>query len=528
MRQLGRTVARPHRLLVAARRPGACARHRRSTRNARVGWLPIRGKRDGVREGLARALAVAEPAQQQTELGKDRARGGRVQGSRRRGARPLRPAQSLDVVALGPHDLGERQLGERLLLVRARRRGDAHGLLRRLQGLLERVGVEGRRAPASRRALARTLPATSRARLAAPREARRPPRRRPRPRAAPGRGRRVVARLERFLGCVDERVAILDASALAQGAVGGLRHGPDSLSSRACRSLLSASTAARRRRRACPRSTACRWRRRESACWSWGQLARCSKPRRASGACSAGSCAWRARASGGRVRDGAVACAPLDPPLPPRWTLLQYVTLERPPGGTLATPTAQRLADYALDRLQLGSQRDLAARRGGPVAAPSAPYWRRRLATGAPTLLARRSARGPAGGDVALARARHGARARRTKERGVRGSHAARVATRAVRRRGPGAGRVAGRGAGRPGGGRGGRPHASAAGGGQRHGVRGRRRAPGGTCDRDRRRHRPLHVRVELGSMAARDLLRIAADVGAIIVELRPVGRAFA
>jgi hypothetical protein len=38
----------------------------------------------------------------------------------------------------------------------------------------------------------------------------------------------------------------------------------------------------------------------------------------------------------------------------------------------------------------------------------------------------------------------------------------------------------------------------------------------------------PVHVRVELGTITPRDLLRIADEVSAVVVELRPIGRAFA
>jgi hypothetical protein len=38
----------------------------------------------------------------------------------------------------------------------------------------------------------------------------------------------------------------------------------------------------------------------------------------------------------------------------------------------------------------------------------------------------------------------------------------------------------------------------------------------------------PVHVRVELGPLAARDLLRIADESRAVVVELRPLARAFA
>jgi hypothetical protein len=38
----------------------------------------------------------------------------------------------------------------------------------------------------------------------------------------------------------------------------------------------------------------------------------------------------------------------------------------------------------------------------------------------------------------------------------------------------------------------------------------------------------PVHVRVELGPLVARELLRIAAEAQATVVELRPLARAFA
>ena len=38
----------------------------------------------------------------------------------------------------------------------------------------------------------------------------------------------------------------------------------------------------------------------------------------------------------------------------------------------------------------------------------------------------------------------------------------------------------------------------------------------------------PAHVQVHLGPLAPRDLLRIAAESSAIVVELRPLARAFA
>ncbi len=38
----------------------------------------------------------------------------------------------------------------------------------------------------------------------------------------------------------------------------------------------------------------------------------------------------------------------------------------------------------------------------------------------------------------------------------------------------------------------------------------------------------PVHVRVELGSLSSRDILLIALESNAVVVELRPLARAFA
>jgi ABC-type multidrug transport system ATPase subunit len=84
------------------------------------------------------------------------------------------------------------------------------------------------------------------------------------------------------------------------------------------------------------------------------------------------------------LRAGALAGAPLDPPLPPNWTVRQYVVWSARLAGYAAS-TAGALADEAIERLKLASLSDgklgavaPAARRGTVIAAA--------LATGADVL----------------------------------------------------------------------------------------------------------------------------------------------
>jgi ABC-type multidrug transport system ATPase subunit len=86
------------------------------------------------------------------------------------------------------------------------------------------------------------------------------------------------------------------------------------------------------------------------------------------------------------VRAGAVACAPLDPPLPPRWTLLQYVTWSARLAGHPRAEAA-RLASDALDRMQLGSSAAGRLRAAG-LAMRRATVLAAAIATGATTVLA--------------------------------------------------------------------------------------------------------------------------------------------
>jgi ABC-type multidrug transport system ATPase subunit len=85
------------------------------------------------------------------------------------------------------------------------------------------------------------------------------------------------------------------------------------------------------------------------------------------------------------LRSVAAAGAPLDPPLPPTWTLRHYVTWSARLAGH-ARGTARALADEAIERMKLGEAAKqklaaaaVAARRGAVVAAA--------LATGANAIL---------------------------------------------------------------------------------------------------------------------------------------------
>ena len=226
------------------------------------------------------------------------------------------------------------------------------------------------------------------------------------------------------------------------------------------------------------------------------------------------------------VSAAAVAGAPLDPPLPPSWTVRQYVTwsarLAGHPHGT-----ARALAHEAIDRMKLGefATHKLAAvtapaRRGAVVAAA--------LATGAPVVLVE----DPVGGlpdDAARSLARVVVRAladRRIVVFAPRvpldspialaadeaivvdGSHVsgqgdpAEIASRdsafVLRVAGDARAFV----------------DAVEAQGGRLLG------SPGGPAE--------ARLTIDLGTLRTRDLLRIAADSNAVVLELRPLGRAFA
>ena len=226
------------------------------------------------------------------------------------------------------------------------------------------------------------------------------------------------------------------------------------------------------------------------------------------------------------VRSGRAACVPLDPPMPPAWTLLQYATWSARLAGH-ARAVAQAMAAEALDRLQLAAAARTklahaapAMRRGAAVAAA--------MATGAPALLVDDPLSGlpddagRAFGRV-LARALDGRRTVVFAARMPLESPLALVADEAVVVDGAA---VAAQGA----------PAEIAAAGAalalRVHGdvaafARGVE-AGGGRALVAAGAPPPVPVRVELGPLAARDLLRIAAETEAIVVELRPLARAFA
>jgi ABC-type multidrug transport system ATPase subunit len=226
------------------------------------------------------------------------------------------------------------------------------------------------------------------------------------------------------------------------------------------------------------------------------------------------------------VSAAAVAGAPLDPPLPPSWTVRQYVTWSARLAGH-PRGTARALAHEAIDRMKLGefATHKLAAvtapaRRGAVVAAA--------LATGAPVVLVE----DPVGGlpdDAARSLARVVVRAladRRIVVFAPRvpldspialaadeaivvdGSHVsgqgdpAEIASRdsafVLRVAGDARAFV----------------DAVEAQGGRLLG------SPGGPAE--------ARLTIDLGTLRTRDLLRIAADSNAVVLELRPLGRAFA
>ena len=226
------------------------------------------------------------------------------------------------------------------------------------------------------------------------------------------------------------------------------------------------------------------------------------------------------------VSGGIAACAPLDPPMPPAWTVLQYVTWSARLAGH-PKGTARDMAAQALERVHL-------ARVAGTKLGGVAPETRRgtvlaaALATGARTLLLEDPLPGlpseaarPFARVVARALDDHRAvifAGRMPLEsplalgadealvidgavvsaQGAPGELAARERTVALRVHGDVAAFA----------------RAVDARGGRAQVTTG---APP-----------PVHVRVELGPLAARDLLRIAGECQAVVVELRPLARTFA
>lgn len=85
------------------------------------------------------------------------------------------------------------------------------------------------------------------------------------------------------------------------------------------------------------------------------------------------------------IRAGRASCAPLDPPMPPTWTLFQYVKWSARLAGH-SRGTATGLAEDALARMQLTSMGSAKLLRAG-VATKRAAVLAAALATGATTLL---------------------------------------------------------------------------------------------------------------------------------------------
>lgn len=236
------------------------------------------------------------------------------------------------------------------------------------------------------------------------------------------------------------------------------------------------------------------------------------------------------------VRARAAAGAPLDPPLPPRWTVAQYVTWSARLAGH-RREDANRLAAAALDALQLGSSARARLRRA-TLAMRRATVLAAAMATGAPTLLIDDPLTGLPE-DAARSFARVVARALDTQPRRravlfaasiplesplslaadeaivIDGSHAsaqgapaeiaAREKTLALRVEGDVESFARG---------------VEAEGG----------RATLGTPPGEDPAHAvgPIFVRVELGPLGAFELLRIAEQAQAIVRELRPIAEVFA
>jgi ABC-type multidrug transport system ATPase subunit len=226
------------------------------------------------------------------------------------------------------------------------------------------------------------------------------------------------------------------------------------------------------------------------------------------------------------VGGGAVAGAPLDPPLPPAWTLLQYVTWSARLAGH-PRGTARALAGEALERMHLER---VAASKPGAVALPTrrGTVLAAALATGARTLLledplpglpseatrpfARLVARALGERRVAI----FAGRMPLESPLALAADEALVIDGAAVSAQGAPAELAASERAVAV------RVHGDVA------AFARAVEASGGHAEVTPGAPPPVHVRVDLGPMSARDLLRIAAACEALVVELRPVARAFA
>jgi ABC-2 type transport system ATP-binding protein len=226
------------------------------------------------------------------------------------------------------------------------------------------------------------------------------------------------------------------------------------------------------------------------------------------------------------IRARIAACAPLDPPLPGTWTVLQYaVWSARLAGHDRAS--AQALATEALARLRIEpmSKTKLV---GAPLAVRRAVVIAAALATGASTLLVEDPVSGLLD-EAAHQLARATVRAcddRHTVTFAARvplESPLALAADEAIVVDGSD---VAAQGA----------PAEIAAGTrsfslrvqGNLDAFQRAIEVQGGHAFASTGAPPPVHMRVELGPLVARDLLRIAAESDTIVIELRPLARAFA
>jgi ABC-type multidrug transport system ATPase subunit len=239
-------------------------------------------------------------------------------------------------------------------------------------------------------------------------------------------------------------------------------------------------------------------------------------------------------------RAGLAAGAPLDPPMPPGWTIAQYVAWSARLAGR-GRAEARAMASEAIDRLQLAAVASHTLR-GAPKAVRRGTVVAAALATGAPALLLDDPLSGLPD-DTARAFARVLDRALADRRAVV---FAGRVpldsplalgADEAIVVDGA---RVAGRGA-----------PAEIAAAERSYALRVMGdvdafvravRARGGRAEPTADAPPPVHVRVELGSpegpprgadagalpLTPRDLFGLAAEAGAVVLELRPLARALA
>jgi manganese transport system ATP-binding protein len=226
------------------------------------------------------------------------------------------------------------------------------------------------------------------------------------------------------------------------------------------------------------------------------------------------------------VRAGVAACAPLDPPLPTRWTVLQYVAWSARLAGH-GRRVSFELATDALARMQLTSlvKTKLAA---APVPVRRATVLAAALATGATTLLLEDPVLGlPEQAAYLLARAA----ARATSDR-CTALFAGRVALESPMALAADETIVLDG------------SHVTAQGApaeiataertlvlrvhGQVDAFQHAVEARGGRAVAAVGAAEPVYMRVELGPLSSRDLLLIAAQSDAVVVELRPLARPFA